>query len=481
MSEKEKSFYITTTLPYVNSDPHIGHAFEVVQADAFARYKRQMGFDVFFNTGTDEHGLKIYEKALEGGKTPQEHVDKYVQSFYELKDSLNLSYDRFIRTTHPEHIKAAQEFWSKCFENGDIYKKKYKAKYCVGCELERHDSELENGRCFFHPNLEIQEIEEENYFFALSKYQEKLVNLYEKNQNFVIPESRQKEIRTFVEGGLNDFSISRLKEKMPWGVPIPGDDDHIMYVWFDALVNYISTLGWPNNEEKFDKFWIKGTPVQLAGKDNLRQQSAMWQAMLMSAGVAPSETILIHGFITSDGEKMSKSRGNVINPFDVVKEYNTDALRYYLLRELHPYEDSDFTDEKFKEVYTANLVNGVGNLTNRIMKLAEDYLDGPVDISENQRFFPNFIELMDKYDYRNAIDSLWKGMQMTDEKIQELQPFKVVKEDLEKGKEMITELVGHLADVEYHLRPFLPETAEKIKLAIEENKKPEEPIFPRKD
>ena len=360
-------FYITTALPYVNADPHLGHALEFVHADIIARYKRKVGHEVFFNIGTDEHGQKVYQKATEDGKDVKKYVDEYATRFKELGNILNLSYDNFIRTTDEHHISSAQEFWRRCDKNGDIYKKNYKIKYCVGCELEKSDSELENGYCPIHPKTPIEIREEENYFFRFSNYGDKLTSLYRDNPDFVLPPSRLNEITAFIERGLSDFSISRLKEKMPWGVEVPGDPKHIMYVWFDALVNYISALGWPENETNFKKWW-PGT--QMAGKDNLRQQSAMWVAMLLSAGLSTPKQIIIHGFITSGGTKMSKSLGNVASPAQIVSEYGTDALRYYLAREITPFEDGDFTMERFKEVYNANLANGLGNLVSRIMKLA---------------------------------------------------------------------------------------------------------------
>ena len=243
----------TTTLPYVNSDPHIGFALEIIQADIVARWYRQHGYEVFFNTGTDEHGIKIFRKAQEEGKEVQAYVDEYAAKFDNLKAALNLSYNSFIRTTDPKHIAAAQEFWKRCEANGDIYKKQYQIKYCSGCELEKTDSELVDDKCPLHPNLEIEMINEENYFFKFSKYQGPLLQLYKEQKSFVVPEHRLNEIRSFVERGLTDFSISRLKEKMAWGVPVPGDETQVMYVWFDALVNYISCHGWP--AEKFSEWW----------------------------------------------------------------------------------------------------------------------------------------------------------------------------------------------------------------------------------
>lgn len=469
-----EKFYLTTTLPYVNAPPHIGFALEIVQADVIARYRRLLGDEVFFNTGTDEHGLKIYRKALEAGKEPQTYVDEYAAKFNELKESLGLSYTHFIRTTAPHHKKAAQEFWKLCEKNGDIYKKNYTIKYCVGCELEKTESELVEGRCPIHPNLTLETIEEENYFFRFSKYQEPLLAFYKERPDFVIPDFRFNEIKAFVERGLEDFSISRLKEKMPWGVSVPGDETQVIYVWFDALVNYISTTGWPEKAD-FDGFW---PGIQFAGKDNLRQQSAMWQAMLLSAGLPPSKHIIIHGFLTSGGHKMSKSLGNVIDPFAVVGEYGTDALRYYLLRHVHPFEDSDFTMEKFKKDYNANLANGLGNLVARVTQLAETYVQEKTPVMQ---IYPGeWGRALDTYSYNQALDYTFLFIQHLDQKITRTEPFKVVKENPAQGKKLIVELLQDLSTIATLLGPFMPGTSEKIKRAILENKKPET-LFPRKD
>jgi len=321
-----KPFFITTTLPYVNGTPHVGFAMEIIEADVLARYQAQTGAEVVFNTGTDEHGVNIYRKALELGKEPQQYVNEMAETFKNLKPLLDLSFTHFARTTDSHHIVAAQEFWRRCEQAGDIYKKDYKIKYCTGCELEKTESELnDDGRCLLHPSKEIETIEEENYFFRWSKYQEPLLKLYQDNPHFVVPEKRLNEVRNFVAGGLQDFSISRLKEKMPWGIPVPGDDAHVMYVWFDALVNYISTLGWPDDLTTFEQFW---PGIQIAGKDNLRQQAAMWQAMLMSAGLPTSRQILLNGFINVNGQKMSKTLGNVISPYEMVEKYGVDGTRY---------------------------------------------------------------------------------------------------------------------------------------------------------
>lgn len=479
-----KNFYITTTLPYVNADPHIGFALEIVQADILARYHALMGDTVFFNTGTDEHGLKIYRKAIEVGKGAQEYTDEYAAKFRNLKEKLNLYPElHFIRTTDAHHKLAAQEFWNRCLKAGDIYKKNYQVKYCVGCELEKTESELENGKCPIHPNLQVELINEENYFFKWSKYQKPLLEMYEKHPDFVLPDFRFNEIKAFVARGLDDFSISRQKEKMPWGVAIPGDDNQVMYVWFDALVNYISTLGWPVEKESFEKFWgtlKKPNAIQVAGKDNLRQQSAMWQAMLMSAGLPSSKQIVIHGFITSGGQKMSKSLGNVIDPYTIVAEYGAEALRYFLARHISPFEDSDFTIERFKEAYNADLANGLGNLTSRIMTLAQVNLPEPIKQPKEVRFNKKLKNAIESYEYNRALEIVWAYIQKLDQKINETAPFKLIKTNPKAGKKLIAELVAELFAINQMLEPFLPETHKVIKEAILTNKKPVN-LFPRKD
>ena len=470
-----KNFYLTTTLPYVNAKPHIGAAYEFVLTDIIARYNRLIGNNVFFNTGVDEYGQKIYAKALERGQAPQKYTDEYSDYFRALKNTLNLSYDNFIRTTDSRHKKAAQEFWKRCFAKGDIYKKLYKIKYCVGCEMGKTDSELINNCCPEHPGQKIELIEEENYFFKFSKYQKPLFDLYEENPQFVIPDFRFNEIKKFVKRGLKDFSISRFKSKMPWGVAVPGDDEHIMYVWFDALVNYISAIGWPDDMAQFNKWW----PVnQFAGKDQVRQQAAMWQAMLMSADLPPSKQIIIHGFITINGQKMSKSVGNIINPSDIVKDYGTDALRYYYARHINSFEDSDFTIEKFKDIYNANLANGIGNLTARIMKLAENHLVGPADIYD-ARMPQEIKNALDNFEINKAADFIWNQISDLDKYIQAEKPFSVVKDDKERGIYIIKNTVGKLYSIAEMLKPIMPETSRKIKDAIKQNKMPP-PLFLRK-
>jgi len=482
IAEKNNKFYITTTLPYVNADPHIGFAAEIVRADCLARWARQQGREVFFNTGTDEHGLKIYRKTEERGMDPQKYADEYAAKFDDLKEALNLSYNSFVRTTDEHHKKAAQEFWKRCEANGDIYKKNYQVKYCAGCELEKTESELVNGKCPYHPGQELELIDEENYFFRWSKYADKLLKFYEQNPDFIVPAHRLNEMRNFIKNGLQDFSISRLKSKMPWGVPVPGDEEHVMYVWFDALVNYIDALGWPENEKKFNDFWgdiEKRNALQVAGKDNLRQQTAMWQAMLMSAGLPLSKQILIFGFITSDGQKMSKSIGNVVNPETLVEKYGADATRYYLLAELTPFEDSDYTEEKFRTKYQADLANGLGNLVARVSNLLEK---NKIELNLNSGtdgILINQLALeLKKYRFDEALNVLWRKLKEMDEYITVKAPWKMT--DKAEIKKVLADVAQNILNVAILLTPFMPKTAEKIinQFSAKQIKKGK-PLFPR--
>ncbi len=482
-----KPFYITTTLPYVNADPHVGFAMEIIRADAIARYQKLVGREVFFNTGTDEHGMKLWEGAKKSGMDVKDYVDMYAEKFRGLTSLLGISDDvHFIRTTDAHHEAAAQSLWKICDERGYIYKGKYSAKYCVGCELEKTDSELDdNGHCPLHPNRELELIDEENYFFALSKVAPLLAEFYEKNPELVIPDFRYNEVKAFAGRGLQDFSISRSREKMPWGVPVPNDDTQVMYVWFDALTNYISTLGWPNGDNLYETFWVNGDTIQYCGKDNTRQQSLTWQAMLLAAGLPNTKHIIINGFINSGGQKMSKSIGNVIAPEDVIGVFqpvagdlSSDVLRYILLRHTNNFEDSDLTMEACLEWYNANLANGLGNLSSRILTLSEKYLTATPEIPENS-IPAEFFVLLEQFDIVGAADYVWKEVQSLDKYIQSTEAFKVIKTDEAKGKELITEYVLRLYTIACMLNPLMPKTNELLKRLIKENKKPETPLFQR--
>ena len=487
MKQYEK-FYITTTLPYVNGKPHVGFATEIIKADILARHKRiLLGKDnVFFNTGTDEHGQKIFENAKGENISPKEYTDKMSKNFKNLLSGLNISNDTFIRTTDESHKKSAQKFWNLVREKGYIEKKKYQVKYCVGCELEKTDSELKNGLCPDHPNKELENIDEENYFFLASSFTEDLKKYFEKTP--VIPDFRQNEIKNLIkEKGMKDFPISRVREKMEWGVKVPEDESQVMYVWFDALVNYISTLGWgSDNQENFEKFWQNSEceVFQICGKDNLRPQAAMWQSMLFAAGIKNTDKIFINGHITAEGGiKMSKSLGNVVEPSSVIEKFGVDALRLFVCKHVNNHEDSVWTEKRFLETYNADLVNGLGNLTNRILAMSSK---AGVKLKDEGRGYPIFgrqNSKLEKYDFNGEADEIWKSIGDLDELITRTAPFKLAKsedpKDIENLKIILLTLLNGLWAVADWVYPIMPETSDKIKKAIAENQKPQEALFPR--
>lgn len=473
--------YITTTLPYVNADPHIGFALEAVQADVLARVWRLAGDDIFFSTGTDEHGQKIFEAAQKAGQEPQAYIDHYAVEYQKLKEALDLSTTAFIRTSDPLHSKAAKEMWLRCATKGDIYKKAYTGLYCVGCEAFKTEKEIVDGKCPIHTNSELKEVSEENYFFQFSKYEKPLLEYLEKDNSFTSNWQRAEAI-AFVKGGLEDFSISREAERLSWGIPVPGDETQVMYVWFDALTNYLSTLGWPDDPEgNFKKFWEDGVTLQVAGKDQVRFQSLMWQAMLLSADIKNTDRIFYHGFITSGGQKMSKSLGNVINPFDMVKKYGTDATRYIFLRHVHPTQDADITWERLDEWYTANLTNGLGNLVARVMKLSEDHISEPVELTDTYDFIgQGHSILINDFKFNDAMDVIFQIISHTDEHMNAQEPYKKIKnpETADEARSAIQKLVQELGKIAWELKWAMPSTSEQILSAIRENKKPEN-LFPR--
>lgn len=457
--------YITTTLPYVNADPHIGYGWEATRADIWARYQRQRGNEVFFNVGVDERGAKIFERAREVGLDTQEYCDRQVVKWQALRGLLNLSFDNFIRTTDEHHIGVARAFWRQVRDNGFIYKKKYRVKYCVGCELEKTDSELSGGRCSLHPNRQIEEIEEDNYFFKFSAFQQKLLDFYADCPNFVTPAKRFNEIKKFVQAGLRDFSISRLKSKMPWGAPVPEDDEQVMYVWFDALVNYVSAIGWPDDLASFSEWW---PAIQVAGKDNLRQQAAMWQAMLMAAGLPPSRRIFIGSFFMSNGQKMSKSLGNVIAPEKLVKKFGVDGTRYLFAGWPAFGEDVDVSWEKMTEKYNAELANGLGNLVSRVFNLIERDFGGRLDMPP----LPAAVDIsgeMEEFELTGALEKIKTKIDWANKRVDETHLWEIVKTDKEKAREILAELLGAIAGAAENLRSFMPATAGVILDIIRNN------------
>ncbi len=461
MAEK---FYITTAIDYVNGKPHIGHAFEKIIADCIARWKRLLGYDVFFLTGTDEHGIKNQKAAEALGMKPKEFVDIMSKHFISLWKRLGISYDFFIRTSDKNvHYPAAQEVWKRLEKSGDIYKKKYRGLYCSGCEAFISESDLVNGKCPLH-GKEPEVVEEENYFFRLSKYAEKVKELIKKDVIKIIPEARKREILSFISSGVEDISFSRNKERVYWGIPVPGDDEQVMYVWCDALVNYLSGIGFPCDMQHFSKYWP--ADVHVIGKDILRFHALIWPAMLLSAGLEVPRSILVHGIITSAGKKMSKTLGNVIDPLDFTRRFGEDALRFYLLKEIPTLEDGDFTEEHFAEIYNNELADNFGNLVRRVFVLTEKYFalsipEGERDEElwkEIEKRIEEYKKRMEEYRLNLACSELWKIFDLLNEYINKNEPWKRE----ENRAKVIRNLLEALAVCGILLNPFLPHTSEKL-------------------
>jgi len=438
------------------------------------RFHKSLGEDTYFLTGTDENSEKIIQAAEKLGEGPKEYLEKNVQRFKDLYQLLGIEYDQFIRTSDKEkHWPGAIEMWNRLSEAGDLYKSSYTGLYCVGHEAFLTEKELdENGICPDH-GVAPEKIVEENWFFKLSKYASEIQKLIESGELPITPETRKNEVLSFLRSGVEDVSFSRPAEKMTWGVPVPGDDGQKMYVWVDALSNYITALGFGRGEELMD-FW-PGTHV--LGKDILRFHAVFWPAMLLSAKLPLPKQLFVHGTIISDGKKMSKTLGNTISPYEMVERYGKDATRYLLLRHVHPFEDTDITWERLDEWYTAGLVNGLGNLVSRIMKLAETHLDGPVEFLP-VGIFEDYEKAFENFDFNHSVNIVWGTIKFLDERITTKEPFKVVKTDLEKGKEIITMVVQDLYLVAHLLESLMPETSATIKTAVRANKKPEN-LFPR--
>lgn len=469
------SFYFTTTLPYVNASPHLGFAWEILVGDFICRFQRLQNHRVIFNTGTDEHGQKIYEQALAEQLDPQAYTNKMSLPFKELATLLNLQVDRFVRTSDDYHHRAATAMWERCLKAGDIYKKKYTTKYCVGCELEKTDSELIDGRCPLHPNQELQLHQEDNYFFRFSKYGKALLEHYQKHPDFVVGKGKMTEITAFVSSGLQDFSISRLKEKMPWGVDVPGDDTQVMYVWFDALTSYLSTLHWPDENGEWKKFW---PVVQICGKDNLRQQAAMWQAMLLSAGLPFSKKILVNGFITVDGQKMSKSLGNVIVPRDLVKRYGRDGTRFLIAGFQVFGDDVDITQKRLDNDYTAYLVNGLGNLSSRLAKLSSNAELAGSQLITNWSLSPEIINAFTNWQTHLGLQRVKDDIDKLDKILSREKPWLI--KDKNKQQQVLLPILQKFLQTIFNLQIYLPETATTLMTHFTAKKiKPLSPLFPR--
>ena len=467
-------FYVTTSIDYVNSKPHIGHALEKIQADVLARYRRVKGEDVWFLTGADEHGVKIVRAAKEAGKNPKEFVDENAEKFKELKKVFNLSWDDFIRTSDQKrHWPGAQKLWLKFYEAGDLYKKKYRGLYCVGHEAFVTEKDLIEGKCRDHKK-EPEIIEEENWFFRLSKYSKEIEKQIADGKMRIIPESRKNEILFFISQGLEDVSFSRPRKDLSWGIPVPNDPEHTMYVWCDALANYITAIGYADENSKFQipnsKFW-KWWPadMHIIGKDILRFHAAIWPGMLLSAKLPLPKAIFVHGFITVDGEKMSKTVGNIVDPVELVKKYGTDAARFYLLREIPSYGDGNFSYEKFEQRYNGELANGLGNLVSRVVVLGEklsplklDKIDAEIK-NECERVFKNYEKKLEEIRLNEALGYIWELISFADRYINNKKPWELKNEELKNVIVNASYLIGAVVNL---LEPFLPDTSEKIRKQI---------------
>lgn len=474
------NYFVTTSIPYMNGEPHVGHALEFVLADVIARSARQQGKPTVFSTGADEHGSKIAEKAESLGLTPQQLVDKMSAQFRDLAKQLNISNDRFIRTTDQPHEQRAQLIW-KALEH-DIYKSSYTGWYDVKEEEFVPEAKADQARMNpDHPQA-YRKLEEENYFFKLSKYTEPVKQAIESGAFKIVPESRRNEILSVLREGLDDISISRPKDKLEWGIPVPGDPDQVMYVWFEALMNYITVLGYPEHED-FAKFWPAN--VQVIGKDILRFHAAIWPAMLLSLNVPLPKQLYVHGFITMNGEKMSKSIGNVVSPHEIVGKYGTDAFRYFFLRHVPSYNDGDFSWELFDKAYNNELANELGNAVQRTAAMIMKYQNGIIGtIPEASHDNAPIAQAIEDCRFDKALDEIWDQVRGLNQYIDEEKPWAIAKtNDEDHLREVLAYQAGCLLEIADLLVPFLPETANRIKdVFIEGVVRPiEGTLFPKQE
>jgi methionyl-tRNA synthetase len=458
-----KKFYITAAIPYVNAAPHIGHALEFIQVDVVARYHRLLGDKVTALTGGDENALKNVQAAEKAGVPVQEFVDKNTKSFKELLTKLNCQFDVFQKGSNPSHFKSSQELWNRCFEKGDIYKKNYQGLYCVGCEAFYTEEELTNGQCAEHPGKKLELVSETNYFFKLSSYQKQLIELISTDKLKIYPEFRKNEVLSFLKEPLRDISVSRSNERAKnWGVPVPNDDTQRMYVWFDALNIYRSGVDvktWPAD-------------LHIIGKGIIRFHTVYWPAFLLSAGLPLPKEVMAHGYLTIDGQKMSKTIGNIVDPLEIIGKYGVDALRYYLLREIPPFDDGDFSYRRLDEIYSSDLANELGNLVMRITTLAEK---DNIEILPTNYNLPT-TTLFDNFQFNTILENIWKKIKILNKSTDDFAPWKKTSED---RNEFLTNSLNEIHKIGYELQPFLPETAEKIIKATTGKIIKIAPLFPR--
>ncbi len=458
------SFYITTPIYYVNDAPHMGSAYTTISADVAARWHRLIGDDVMFLTGTDEHGLKLQRAAEEKGMTPQELADFYSPRFKELWKDLNISNDDFIRTTEPRHKKAVQKILQTVYDNGFIERGTYEGLYCVACEAYYTEEDLEDGNCKYH-GKPVETVKEDNYFFKLSAFEDKLKEHYEQHPDAIRPISRRNEVMSFIEQGLRDFSISRTS--ISWGIPIPWEEKHVTYVWFDALTNYITAIGYPDDDKKFNSYW---PAIHFVGKDILRFHAVYWPAMLMAAGLEPPKCVFAHGFLTVGGEKMSKSKANQIIPGDLTPTFGVDGYRYHFVADQHFGGDGDFSYEAMLARYNSDLANNFGNLASRVLNMAIKYCDGVSPENRAQgplrdaiaKTFEETNQLMLDFNFSQAHATIWKLIGDVNSYIESTEPFKVAKQDIEAAKDILGDCLEALRAICLFAYPAMPQTAAEL-------------------
>ena len=462
----KKKLYITTAIPYANGAPHIGNALDYLIADIWARHQRQKGNEVRFQVGTDEHGNKIAQKAQENGLSPQEYVDQTVQNFKTLMDKMNTSYTDFVRTTDGHHIGASQYIWTQL--QPYIYKGSYEGWYCQGCEAFYTEKEVaeQGGICRDH-KTPFERLSEENYYLRISEFTEKIIEAIQSDKMKIVPEFRKKEFLKFLENGLEDVSISRPKKNLSWGVPVPSEPSQVMYVWIDALANYLSVIGYPDRHDEWVEFWPAN--VQVIGKDILRFHAGIWPAMLLGLGLPLPKQLLVHGHISSGGMKMSKSVGNVVDPNEIIDNYGLDAFRYYFSRHIPTLDDGDFTWEKFEKAYNNELGNDLGNLISRVANMIKRYQSGVIgDIPGDEFDLHNYENHMKNLEFNKAMDEVWVLVRAHNQYIENVKPWEIAKLAKESKDEEnhLAEVLAHSAggilQIAKMLEPFMPETAEKI-------------------